>query len=104
MMKTKLISALLLCLASLPVCAADEANRTVVLVGSHTEKWGFLGVAEGINALCTNGVIYFDISTPLGKSMFGTLLIAKTTGQKVRIGYTVPTSTGLCYLTLAALM
>ena len=104
-MKTKLISAILLCLASLPVSAwnVDESNKTVVAVGSHKPTLGFVAFTEGIHASCGGG-LYFDIATPLGKSMLATLLVAKTTNQKVRVAYTTPATTGLCYLELALLM
>lgn len=99
MMKTKLISALLLCLASLPVSAnVSESQKTVTLVGSQVGSYGYVAFAEGVNANCVNGALYFDISKPLGKTMFATLLTARTTSQKVNVTYTVPAATGMCYL------
>ncbi|NOS74390.1 MAG: hypothetical protein HOP36_07605 [Methyloglobulus sp.] len=81
----------------------DESNRTVSVVGSHVGPAGYVWIAEGIHANCQYG-LYFDITTSLGKSMLATLMIAKTTGQKVRIGYTPPPTIGTCQLELALLM
>jgi hypothetical protein len=81
----------------------DESNRTVATVGVHYTTTGFLILVEPVPTNCQHGNLYFDIATPLGKALFATLMTAKTTGQKVRVGYTVPAAAGLCTLELAAL-
>ncbi len=81
----------------------DEVNKTVNLIGTHITSTGFVGFAEGIDSKCLNSVLYFDISTPLGRSFYNTFLTAKVTKQKVRIGYTPTTQGALCYVELAAL-
>jgi len=82
----------------------DESPRTVAVIGSHTGNYGFVSVAEGLHANCVPQHLYFDVSTALGKAMFATLTVAKSTGQKVRIGYTVQAAPGNCSLELAALV
>ena len=81
----------------------DEWPRTVTQIGSHTGPVGFLLIAEGLPATCQNGVLYFDLSAPLGKAMYATLTLAKVTGQKVRLAYAPPASVGLCYLELVSM-
>jgi len=85
----------------------DESPRTVVSVGAHAGahagNTGFLIIAEAVHQNCIWGSLYFDVSTPLGRSMLAVLVTAKSTGQKVRIAYTAPSATGNCYLELAAL-
>jgi hypothetical protein len=96
--------------ASLTVPAAawawtnDESPRTVSQIGSHAGANGFLSLAEGLPASCLYGHLYFDVSTALGKAMFATLTVAKSTGQKVRVGYTVPAAPGTCTLEMASLV
>jgi hypothetical protein len=82
----------------------DEPNKTVVMVGSHVPNTGFATVAEGLHANCIYQHLYFDLTTALGKSMMATLLTAKATGAKVRIGYSPPAATGTCTLELVNLM
>ena len=81
----------------------DELNKTVNLIGTHALSAGFVGFAQGIDSKCLNAVLYFDGSTPLGRSFQKTLLTAKVTNKKVRIGYTPTTQGTLCSLELAAL-
>lgn len=82
----------------------DESPRTVRAIGGHESPVGFVSLNEPIAATCSFGHLYFDLTTPLGKVMFVTLTVAKTTGQKVRIGYTPPETTGTCWLQVAALV
>jgi hypothetical protein len=98
-----LVSLLFIAPLTAKAWTVDEANRTVSLVGAHVGPTGYVFIAEGIHANCQYG-LYFDITTPLGKSMLATLMVAKTTGQKVRIGYTPPPTIGTCQLELALLM
>lgn len=82
-----------------------DQTRTVLQLGSHVENTGFVNFHEGVDSNCMNGVLYFDISKPLGKTMFATLNIAKIAKNgRVRITYTKPTkSSQMCYLELASL-
>jgi hypothetical protein len=82
----------------------DESPRTVRMVGAHESPVGFVSLVEPLPATCAFGALYFDLSTPLGRALFATLTVAKTTGQKVRVGYTPPETTGNCWLQLAALV
>jgi hypothetical protein len=82
----------------------DESPRTVRMIGAHESPVGFVSLVEQLPANCVHGHLYFDLATPLGKAIFATLTVAKTTGQKVRVGYTPPESTGTCWLQLAALV
>ncbi len=86
----------------------DWYLKTVSKIGSHGNSegnsTGFLSLTDPLPANCMNGVLYWDLTTPLGKSMLNTLILAKTTGQKVRIGFTMPTTVPIfCTLSLAAL-
>jgi hypothetical protein len=94
-----------LCCASLLAAAwtNDEGPRTVAQVGVHPVNIGFLVLAEGVHGNCLNGVLYYDVSTPMGKAMYAVLVAAKSTGQKVRVGYDAPTSPAVCNLLLASL-
>jgi hypothetical protein len=82
----------------------DEPNKTVVMVGAHAPNTGYATFVEGVHANCLYQHVYFDASTALGKALLATLMAAKATGMKVRIGYTLPPSTGVCNLALANLM
>ena len=82
----------------------DETNRTVTMIGSHTGPIAFTQIAEPVHSNCIYGLLYFDVNTVLGKHLFATLTIAKTTGQKVKIGYTPPSAQGTCFLEMAALV
>lgn len=84
--------------------AIDEAPRTVRTVGAHESPVGFISLVEPISPNCAFGHLYFDLNTALGKVMFATLAVAKTTGQKVRIGYTPPEANGMCWLQVVALV
>jgi hypothetical protein len=92
--------------ASTPALAwnRDIEPATVNRVGVHSTTTGFLSLAEGIDANCQYGSLYFDVATPLGKGLLSTLLMAKATGQKVRVGYDAPGSPGLCNLALVSLL
>jgi hypothetical protein len=98
----------LLCTLATPLGAGawtnDEGPRTVNTVGAHDGSNGFLTLAEGVASACPWGTLYYDVSTPLGKALLATLLVAKTTGQKVRVGYVVPSGAGNCTLKLASLI
>lgn len=82
----------------------DEYDKQVAAVGAHSVTNGYVRIVGALAyPQCANGVLYFDVSTSLGKAMLATLLVAKTSGQNVRIGYTPPASgVGLCTLELAA--
>ena len=82
----------------------DESNNTVVAVGSHLPNTGYANFAEGIHANCIYRLVYFDLNTAVGKAMMATLLAARTSGLKVRIGYTPPVSTGVCNLEMVNLL
>lgn len=82
----------------------DESPRTVRTVGAHESPVGFVSLVEPISPNCAFGHLYFDLNTSLGKAMFATFAVAKTTGQKVRIGYTPPEASGMCWLQVAALV
>lgn len=82
----------------------DEGPRTINTVGAHDGNNGFLTLVEGVPGTCPWGTLYFDVSSPLGKAMLATLLVAKTTGQKVRVAYDVPSGAGTCTLKLASLI
>lgn len=98
-------AAVLMCLApfNLNAWTIDEYNKTVSAVGAHTGTTGFVAFTEGTHANCQWQSLYFDVSTPLGKSMLALLTTAKTTGQKVRVGYTPPASIATCNLELVVL-
>jgi hypothetical protein len=55
----------------------DIEPATVNRVGVHSTTIGFLGIVEGIDANCQYGSLYFDVATPLGKGLLGTLLMDK---------------------------
>ena len=98
-------AAILLFLASFNVNAwnKDESNRAVHAIGAHAGYTGYVQFVGGLPANCENSGLYFDVSTPLGKSMLATLLTAKATGRTVRIGYVLPPSSGMCSLEMALL-
>lgn len=80
----------------------DEINKTVSMIGTHTPNIGFVTLSEGVHKNCVYQHLYFDISTDLGKSFHSTLLAAKHSQSKIRIGYTPPTTEGVCTLQLVA--
>jgi hypothetical protein len=82
----------------------DEGPRTINTVGAHDGNNGFVTLIEGVASTCAYSGLYFDVSVPLGKAMLATLLAAKTTGQKVRVAYDAPSSSGICVLKLASLV
>lgn len=82
----------------------DEQPRTVSMVGVHTGTTGFVTLTEGVHANCLYQHLYFDISGSLGKGMLATLMTAKSSGQRVRVGYSPPATSGTCMLELAALI
>ena len=94
---------LLLSSYNLNALTVDESNKTVVQIGSQASTIGYVAFSDGVNKNCVWGGLYFDVSTPLGKSFLATLIVAKTTGQKVRVGYTAPSSVGVCNLELVIL-
>ena len=106
-MKRLAVAAALVLLSLVPMTlrawTLDEANRTVMQVGTHVTSTGFVILVGGIHANCQFGALYFDVSRPLGKAILATLTVAKATGQPVRIGYSPPASPGVCTLELAAL-
>lgn len=79
----------------------DAPNKVLTSVGTHVGTFGYVGIEGGIHANCLNQVLYFDIATPIGKSMQTLLLTAKVAGQKVRIGYSPGATVAVCYLELA---
>lgn len=82
-------------------------NKTVLSVGSHIPNIGFVSFVGGaVHVGCPNAFMYFDISTPLGKSMLNVLLMAKATGDAVSVGYALPATSaiaGACGLEFVAL-
>jgi len=94
---------LLLFSFNLNALTLDENRKTVTLLGSSSNNGGHVGFAEPVDKNCAWGVLYFDVSTPAGKSFLAIFIVAKTTGQKVRVVYTPPSSVGACNLDLAAL-
>ena len=93
-------------LTFLPVNAfgVDLYPMTVVEIGAHDGPWGFVNFAQPLPSTCPWGNAYFDITTPLGKSMKVTLDIAKVTGKAVHIWVIEPAAPGnICILNLASL-
>ena len=95
-------------LLPLVVNAWESAGiKTVLSVGSHAPTIGFASFVGGaVSTGCPNAFVYFDISTPLGKSMLNVLLMAKATGGTVLVGYTLPATSaiaGVCGLEYVAL-
>ena len=95
-------------MVSLAANAWESAGiKTVLSVGSHAPSIGFVSfVGSAVPAGCPNAFMYFDISTPLGKSMLNVLLMAKATGGVVTVGYALPATsaiTGVCGLEYVAL-
>lgn len=92
-------------LAAVSISAAawtvDTPNKVVTSVGAHIGTLGYVGIEGGVHANCSNQVLYFDIATPIGKSMQTLLLTAKVAGQKVRIGYSPGATVAVCFLELA---
>jgi hypothetical protein len=78
----------------------DVNNKLVTTLGIHVPSFGYVGIEGGIDPKCSPGLLYFDISTALGKAMQTTLLTAKTMGRNVRVGYTPGATAGTCYLEL----
>jgi hypothetical protein len=106
-------SGLALAAASLAACFAPWAyawdiglyNANIAQVGSHEGSVAYLTIHEPVQSSCPSGTLYYDITTPLGRSMHAVLIAAKVSGQKVRLAYDLPTPTdGLCRLKLVALM
>jgi hypothetical protein len=74
-------------------------NVTLGQVGSHEGSIAYLTIQEPVHSSCSGGVLYYDITTPLGRSMHAVLIAAKVSGQKVRLAYDLPTPTdGVCRL------
>lgn len=82
----------------------DESPRTIQTVGAHDGNNDFVTLVEGVYGTCAWGTLYFDVTIPLGKATLATLLVPKTSGQKVRVAYDAPSSTGTCFVKLASLV
>lgn len=82
----------------------DVNPRTVAHIGTQDTTTGYTRLAQGVDANCLNDALYFDVSTPMGKAFFTTLLTAKVTGQKIRIAYEVPSSLSHCFVKLVGLI
>jgi hypothetical protein len=78
----------------------DVNNKLVTALGVHVPSLGYVGIDGGIDPKCSPGLLYFDISTALGKAMQTTLLTAKAMGRNVRVGYTPGATAGRCDLEL----
>lgn len=82
----------------------DEQPRTVAEVGTHNPNLGFVHLAESVSSLCVYQLLYFDIQTAVGKAMMAGLIIAKSSGQKISVGYDTPAALGSCTLQMASLI
>ena len=81
----------------------DEKPRTVVEIGAHNDNTGFVRLAEALPANCAWGVLYFNLTTPVGRAIYATFVAARSTGHPVRVGYLVPDAPGMCTVGLASL-
>ena len=87
-----------------PAFAIDDYNRTVASVGAQqTPARAYFRVAENWSQPCANNVMYIDVSTPAGKSLFANVLEAKATGNLISwVNYTLDAG-NICNATLVEL-
>ncbi|MGN6525619.1 MAG: hypothetical protein ACTHL8_04470 [Burkholderiaceae bacterium] len=79
-----------LLLASALCFATDDYNRTPVNMGAQAPSSGYFYVAEGWSQPCANGIMYIDLTTAAGKSMWAAVLAAKSLGKTIHwVNYTV---------------
>jgi hypothetical protein len=79
----------------------DESNKSIQKLGVHTPSTGYVVFNEGVDSRCLYQHLYFDISSTLGKTLYATLLVARASSERVRVGYTPPASgVGICSLVL----
>ncbi|WP_424195370.1 hypothetical protein ACMYR3_05740 [Ampullimonas aquatilis] len=76
--------------------AISESNKTPVRVGVGQDNvfgspgyQSFVQFAEALSTSCMWNVLYFDATTPIGKTMYATLITSRITGKKNGIAYTV---------------
>lgn len=82
----------------------DEQTRTVAEVGTHNPSTGFVRLVEPVASLCVYQNLYFDPQSAVGKGILAVLISAKSSGQKVRVGYDTPAALGTCTLQMASLV
>lgn len=100
MIKCGVVALTTLMSLSIGAWTTEESNKTVRAVGAHVGIYGYVNFVESIHPNCLYGNLSYDISTPLGKSVQNILLLAKATGNKVKIGFTLPATSAVCYVEL----
>jgi hypothetical protein len=76
--------------ASASCFATDDYNKTPANLGAQAPSTGYFYVAEGWSQPCANGVMYIDLTTAAGKSMWAEVLAAKAMGKPIHwVNYTV---------------
>jgi hypothetical protein len=103
-MKRNVICSIYFCLSPL-LCYSnwtnDESNKSIQKLGVHIPTTGYVVFNEGVDSRCLYQHLYFDVSSTLGKTLYATLLVARASSEKVRVGYTPPSSgVGICSLVL----